>query len=213
MKQLSRREFEKWAGTYDRSPLNYFLFRPAYITLIEEIARWHADNRRAFRVLDVGCGTGTLAGLIANTPWDARVTGVDYAASMCVEAASKARASGVSGHVHFVNGDSEHLPIADESIDVVTCSNSFHHYPRQATVVAEFWRILAPGGRLILIDGFRDCVVGWVVYDVIIDHVEGDVHHAPWWVIDNYFHEAGFRNIHRRKFGFLFPALATIGDK
>ncbi len=213
MKRRSRHEFEKWAGTYDRSPLNYFLFRPSYITLMEEIARWHADNRRAFSVLDVGCGTGTLAGLIADTPWTTRVIGLDYAAGMCVEAASKARAGGVDGGVHFVNGDSEHLPFADESIDVVTCSNSFHHYPHQAAVVAEFWRILAPGGRLILIDGFRDCVVGWMVYDVIIDHVEGDVHHAPWWVIDNYFREAGFRNIRRRKFSFLFPALATIGDK
>ena len=39
-------------------------------------------------------------------------------------------------------------------------------------------RVLKPGGRLMIIDGFRDSIWGWFIYDVCVATVEGDVHHA-----------------------------------
>lgn len=213
MKHGARRQFETWAGSYDRSVLNHFLFRPAYITLMEEIARWHAEYHRPFNLLDVGCGTGGLLSLLGRTSWPVRAIGLDYAARMCAAAARKARESGFDGRIRFVRADSEHLPFANGRFDLITCSNSFHHYPHQQAVIQEMHRLLAPGGRLILIDGFRDGVIGWVVYDVIIDRIEQNVHHASWRTVDEYFRTAGFRNIRRRKFNFLFPLFATIGDK
>lgn len=213
MKHNARRQFEAWASTYDRSILNYFIFQPAYVTLMEEIARWYSEHNRPFRLLDVGCGTGTLLKMLAATHWPIRGVGLDYAATMAAAAADKASAAGLDGRTGFVNADSEHIPFADESFDLITCSNSFHHYPHQQNVVHEMHRLLSPGGRVILIDGFRDCVIGWVVFDVIVDRIEGNVHHAPWRVVDEYFRTAGFGNIRRRKFNFLFPMLTTIGDK
>ena len=119
------------------------------------------------------------------------------------------------GHIHdahFVAGDSEHLPFESDSFDFLTCSNSFHHYPDQQAVVIEFRRVLKPGGHLLLIDGFRDNVVGWVTFDVIIASVEEqNVYHAPWSVIHEYFETAGFSEIRRRKFGFWLPGCLTIG--
>ena len=112
----------------------------------------------------------------------------------------------------FAAGDSEHLPFADASFDLITCSNSFHHYPHQQAVVSEMRRLLRPGGRLIVIDGFRDNVIGWFVFDVIITRVEKDVYHAPWSVMHEYFVRAGLTNIRRRKVNLWFPLLATIGD-
>ena len=213
MKGRAQAQFDAWAGAYDRSILNHFLFRPSYLTLMEEVARWYGEHLRAFRVLDVGSGTGTMAGLLARSPWPVRAVGLDYAARMCAAADEKARLAGHNQRACFVNGDSEHLPFADGAFDLITCSNSFHHYPHQRAVVAEMNRLLAPRGRLIIIDGFRDCVIGWVVFDVIINHIEKQVHHASWPTMHEHFEEAGFRNIRRRKFNFLFPAFATIGDK
>lgn len=219
MKQRARDGFDAWARTYDRSPLNRFLFRPAYTMVMEEIARWYAENRRPFRVLDVGCGTGTLASLLGRSPWPVRVVGLDYAAAMCTAAEDKARSltsgdwSGAKSRPRFINGDAEHLPFADASFDFVTCSNSFHHYPHQQAVITEMRRLLSPDGRLIVIDGFRDCAIGWFVYDVVINRIENGVHHAPWPVMHDYFKNAGLAAIRRRKFGFLFPAFATVGDR
>ncbi|MCK4658839.1 MAG: methyltransferase domain-containing protein [Phycisphaerae bacterium] len=210
IKNRAKRQFESWADSYDRSLLNHFMFRPACMALMEEIARWYDEQRRPFCVLDIGCGTGTLACRLAGSPWPVSVVGMDYAEGMCQAASAKAAHAG--HQAHFATGDSEHLPFADASFDIVTCSNSFHHYPHQQAVVHAMRRTLRPGGRMILIDGFRDNIVGWITFDVIISRVEGKVYHAPWTVVRDYFQAAGFTAIHRRKLNFWFPLLVTIGD-
>jgi len=149
--------------------------------------------------------------MLAGTSLPARVVGLDYSPAMCRMANAKNSLANINGPLSFVSADSEHLPFHDGSFDVVTCSNSFHHYPHQQAVIHEMRRVLRPGGRLMLIDGFRDNVIGWVVFDVIIDRVEKHVYHAPWSVIDNYFRKAGFCEIRRLKFNILFPALLTVG--
>jgi ubiquinone/menaquinone biosynthesis C-methylase UbiE len=131
---------------------------------------------------------------------------------MCCQARDKTARADLHDKARFTAGDSEFLPFADQTFDFVTCANSFHHYPHQDRVVCEVHRLLRPGGRFVLIDGFRDNVVGWVAFDVIISHVEGRVHHAPWSTIDGYFRDAGFRNIRRRKINFWLPLCITIGD-
>ena len=171
-------------------------------------ARWSRD----FTVLDVGCGTGTFVGLLMASPWPVRAVGLDYSPAMCAAASHKAAQAGASQRAWFAAGDSEHLPFAEASFDLITCSNSFHHYPRQQAVVAEMRRLLRPGGRLMVIDGFRDNVIGWFVFDVIITLVEMGVYRAPWPVMHEYFVKAGLTNIRRRKFNLWFPLLATIGD-
>ncbi len=213
MKRRAKHQFDAWADDYDHSILNHFHFRPSYITLMEEIARFNAERQRPFRILDVGCGTGTLTTALAASPWQVDIVGLDYAGNMCSAAAAKFDADPPGERPHFVNGDSEHLPFDDASFDIITCSNSFHHYPHQQTVVTEMTRLLTPGGRLIIIDGFRDCAIGWFVFDVAIARVEGDIHHAAWPVMSSYFETAGLTAIRRRKFNVLFPAFATVGDK
>lgn len=211
MKALAKEEFEAWAGTYDRSLLNRFLFGPSYRMFLEELWSWRGGLSESFDLLDVGCGTGTFDAMLAGSPLPARVVGLDYAPAMCKVASEKARHANVSDRVRYVSADSEHLPFADGSFDVVTCSNSFHHYPRQGDVVREFRRVLRPGGRLMLIDGFRDNIIGWIVFDVVITHIEKQVFHAPWSTIHGYFSNAGFREIRRRKFNFWMPLLLTVG--
>jgi ubiquinone/menaquinone biosynthesis C-methylase UbiE len=211
MRKHAKQEFEAWAGSYDRSLLNRFMFRPSYMTFLEELHLCRRDNPEPFRLLDVGCGTGTLAGMLAATPLPAEIVGLDYSPAMCQAASAKACQLDLADWIHFVTADSEHLPFADASFDFVTCSNSFHHYPHQQNVVTEIRRILRPSGQFMLIDGFRDNIVGWVTYDVIIAAVEKHVFHAPWSTIHAYFEKAGFTAIRHRKINWLFPLLLTIG--
>jgi len=211
MKRQAKDEFEAWAETYDDSLLHGFLFQPSYRMFLEELQAWRGSMIEPFHLLDIGCGTGTLGAMLAACPLPARVVGLDYSPAMCEVANRKAAHAHLTNDLRFASADSEHLPFADNAFDVVTCSNSFHHYPHQQAVIHEIHRVLKPGGRLMLIDGFRDNVIGWVVFDVIIGSVEKEVYHAPWHVINEYFREAGFQEIRRRKFNFWFPLLLTVG--
>jgi ubiquinone/menaquinone biosynthesis C-methylase UbiE len=182
---------------------------------MEEIYRWRRDDPNPFDLLDIGSGTGTWAGMVAVSGLPVRrIIGLDYAAEMCRVAEWKARQA-VEYHAHFVNADSEHIPFTDGSFDLLTCSHSFHHYPNQATTVREMHRVLRPGGRLVVIDGFRDNTIGWVLYDVVIARGEGageaKVFHAPWSMMRRFFEEAGFRDIRQRKEGIWTPLLLTVG--
>jgi len=211
MKSQARQEFEAWADSYDAHYLNHFLFRPSYRALLEELYRWRGYEGSPYDLLDIGCGSGTLVGLLASTRLPVRrLVALDYANQMCQVARDKARGLGHE-HIDYVNADSEHLPFPDASFDVITCSNSFHHYPHQQQVVAEMRRLLRPDGRLMLIDGFRDNVVGWFVFDVCIAAVEELVHHLPWSGVSQCFKQAGFRDVRHRKFNWWFPGLLTIG--
>lgn len=139
-----------------------------------------------------------------------RLFGLDYSYNMCRLAGHKAREVG-ERRMAFFNGDAEHLPFADASFDLLTCSNSFHHYPHQAAVVREFRRVLRPGGRLMIIDGFRDNLIGWIAFDVLVTRAEGNVHHAPWSLMRQYFLDAGFARIVQRKFSIWIPLFITVG--
>lgn len=179
---------------------------------MEEIALWRKTHPGPFRLLDIGCGTGSLAGLLAASGWPVSVVGVDYSPEMCALAAEKDRRHTTQSDVEFVAADSEHIPFESDSFDLLTCANSFHHYPHQSAVVSEMRRILRPGGRALLLDGFRDNAVGWFIFDVVVTRVEQSVYHAPWHEIHAAFESAGFCDIRRRKINFLFPVLVTVGE-
>lgn len=73
-------------------------------------------------------------------------------------------------------------------------------------------RVLVPGGRLLLVDGFRDNAIGWFVFDVIAARLKKNIHHASWQSLQKLFETAGFINIYRRKTNLLLPLLATVGE-
>jgi len=212
MKRAAREQFDSWAESYDRLVLNRFIFRPAYRAFIEELLQWRQrGGPLRFDLLDVGCGTGGLAAMLIESKLAGRVAGLDYAEQMCRVARGKAAEYARDGSALFVRGDSEHLGFGARSFDVVTCSNSFHHYPHQSDVLIEMRRVLRPGGQLMIIDGFRDNVVGWLVFDVIVQAMEGEVHHATWSDMRRMFENTGLVDVRQRKLNFWMPLLLTVG--
>lgn len=111
-----------------------------------------AELRPDHAVLDIGCGTGTLAVLAKRLHPTIQVTGVDPDPKALARATRKGARKGVA--VRFDRGFADELPYADATFDRVFSSMMFHHVPRgdKAKVLAETRRVLKPGGRLEFLD-------------------------------------------------------------
>jgi len=183
------------------------LFGPSHRVLIERIRA--VSRGRPIRMLDVGCGTGMFASAVRLALPELKIVGIDLVAEMLAKGASRWRLH--SGHVFPVQGDSERLPFDSASFEIVTCANSFHHYPRQDRAIAEMRRVLKPGGRLMIIDGYRDNLWGWFIYDVCVAGVEGDVRHPSAARFRELMTQAGLGAIAQRVHPGLAPFLITEG--
>jgi ubiquinone/menaquinone biosynthesis C-methylase UbiE len=107
-----------------------------------------ADPQPGQRILDLGCGTGTLAILTASAQPDAKVIGVDGDPEILKRARAKAKSARLG--VHFDHGLSTELPYDDESFDLVLSTLVFHHLTgaHKRRTVSEIARVLKPGGEL-----------------------------------------------------------------
>lgn len=104
-------------------------------------------------VLDVGCGTGSLAMLAKTQVGDAgRVHGIDASAEMIARA--KAKAAKKHADVNFEEARAQALPFADATFDVVLSTVMLHHLRRavREDAVREMRRVLKSGGRLVVVD-------------------------------------------------------------
>ena len=112
----------------------------------------------AVEVADLGCGDGYLT--IEAARWAKRVTAIDRSPEMLARGRALAKRRHVS-NIAWKRGELEHLPLADESVDIAVLSQALHHAiePRQA--LAEAARVLRPGGRLLVLD-LRQHDQAWV---------------------------------------------------
>jgi ubiquinone/menaquinone biosynthesis C-methylase UbiE len=104
------------------------------------------------RVLDVGCGTGTLIAMIRRLYPGLAVVGIDPDPKALARAERKTR--GAAGIVQLDRGFSDELPYADASFERVFSSFMFHHLPKSERLqsLREIRRVLKPGGSLHLVD-------------------------------------------------------------
>jgi ubiquinone/menaquinone biosynthesis C-methylase UbiE len=111
-----------------------------------------ADIQPGHRVLDLGCGTGTLAILVKQAQPGAEVAGLDADPEMLKVARTKAAQQNVP--VTFDRGFTNKLPYPDGSFDRVLSSIMIHHLktPDKQQTAQEVYRVLKPGGQLHIID-------------------------------------------------------------
>jgi ubiquinone/menaquinone biosynthesis C-methylase UbiE len=200
-------EFTRWSESYDRSILQWLLFGRSHRVLIRRIEA--VAGQRPVRILDVGCGTGLFAARIKKALPRAEVWGIDLVSEMLDR--GKPRWRYHADTVLPVKGDSERLPFASAGFDFVTCANSFHHYPHQDRAVHEMQRVLRPGGRLLIVDGYRDAPWGWFIYDVCVAAREGDVHHASSRRFRDLMNRAGLQAIAQGVYRGFAPFLLSEG--
>jgi len=104
--------------------------------------------REPARLLEVGAGSGRLAGMLADALPDWRFTLVDRSAAAVRFAGWLHAARGTSDRVWCLKGDLSHLPAPDASVDVVVAAEVLEHAPNPVHSVQEMLRVLRPGGWL-----------------------------------------------------------------
>jgi ubiquinone/menaquinone biosynthesis C-methylase UbiE len=132
------------------------------------------------RLLDLGCGTGTLAILLRQTQAGGLITGVDIDGAMLFQAQRKAQRSHTS--LALVQGRVEVLPHADGSFDTVVSSLVLHHLnrPQKLAALREAHRVLRVGGELHIADfGPPDTFASRLVshftrlFEEVADNIDG----------------------------------------
>ncbi|MEO6447221.1 MAG: metalloregulator ArsR/SmtB family transcription factor [Gemmatimonadaceae bacterium] len=182
--QDRQREVSVLAGRRARSREFFAAVGQEWLSLRVELFGTGVDLSLAFALLDrdavvgdLGCGTGHFSARLA--PHVRRVVAVDASAEM-LHAARERLAHHTNVELHL--GELEQLPIPDASLDLATLSLVLHYVATPARAIAEAYRVLRPGGRLVIMDmmpherddlqqrmghlwrGFAaDDVVGWLV--------------------------------------------------
>ena len=147
-----------------------------------------ASLKEGDTVLDLGSGAGIDCFLAANkVGLNGRVIGVDMTAEMLEKARENARKV-ESNNVEFRLGEIEHLPVADNFVDVVISNCVINLSPDKGQVFSEAYRVLKPGGRLMVsdivltkqlpeaivnsIEAYIGCVAGAVLRDTYLEAIE-----------------------------------------
>jgi ubiquinone/menaquinone biosynthesis C-methylase UbiE len=127
---------------------------PRYDRAMRFFERWQFDGGRPWvcsratgEVLEVAVGTGLN---LPFYPAQVRLTGVDLSPAMLAQA--RTRAAELGRQIDLREADAQALPFPDASFDTVVCTLSLCTVPDERAAIGEMWRVLRPGGRLLLLD-------------------------------------------------------------
>jgi ubiquinone/menaquinone biosynthesis C-methylase UbiE len=192
--------FDRLSRVYDNQVVQTLVYRPTQDRVIEDLR-----SLAPARVLDVGCGTGQLTARIQASLQPGVVYGCDPSSGMLAKA--RARSSSVT----WLEGKAEAVPLPDSSVDAVISTEAFHFFDQPAAV-AEFHRLLAPGGHAVVGLLNPTTHVGSLVLDL-----PGAGHWPTRREMRQLFEDAGFeivRQTHvQRLVGRLTPTYVTVAAR
>ncbi|MBU3953272.1 MAG: class I SAM-dependent methyltransferase, partial [Proteobacteria bacterium] len=126
---------------------------PATLALLEKTGLSQTISRtKNFHILDAGCGIGGSSRLLAET-FHCRVTGIDLARAF-IETA-KDLTHRCSLDIHFEQGSVLAMPFETDSFDLILCQHILMNIQDKKTAIKEFYRVLKPGGHLLLHEIFQ----------------------------------------------------------
>lgn len=150
-----RPEFDEASSTYEA----------------DRLAPWYQEQGRMVLeelgvlsgpLVDVGCGTGWFLRRVAEAHPGTRCVGVDLSAGMVARAREAAESESLAG-IRFLQGDWEDEETVGQvaaalptPAAAVTCISAFHYFRDPVTALAAMRRILAPGGRVVLVERAKD---------------------------------------------------------
>jgi SAM-dependent methyltransferase len=189
------------AETYERAlvPAVFAAWAPLVVTL--------ADPRPGERVLDVACGTGVVARLVAQRVGrTGHVVGLDLNPGMLAVAASVAsKEPPTSAPTTWREASAMKMPLPDEAFDIVYCQLGLQFFPDRPAALLEMNRVMARGGRLGLMvwRGIEHSPGFGILADALARHVSSEaanIMRAPFALADaeelwRLIATAGFRDI------------------
>ena len=152
-------------------------------------------------ILDVACGTGLVTFRAAALAGQGgRVVGTDISEQMVTKARDRARGIGIA-NVSFERMDAQDLKLPDGSFDIVLCALGLMYVPDPQKVVAEFHRLLRPGGRAAAAVWGERSKCGWAeIFPIVDARVQSEV--CPMFFglgtgqsLQHAFASAGFHNL------------------
>jgi ArsR family transcriptional regulator len=160
-------------------------------------------------IADLGAGEGTFSQLLARRA--KKVIAIDNSEKMVEYGRELALKHNVK-NLEYRKGDLEEVPIRDATVDLAFFSQALHHAPHPERAVAEAWRILKPGGRIVVLDLLRH------------NYEEAREMYADLWLgfteveVTRFLRQAGFKNIdtsvvHSEEGAPRFETLLAVGDK
>ena len=172
-KEKVQQMFDNIAPTYDK--LNHIMSLS-----VDKLWRRHALKEivdgTPQRILDVACGTGDSTISIARAAAEGtKVTGADISEGMMALVLEKAGKAGVKDRIDLQVADGEALPYEDGAFDRVTCAFGIRNFEHKEKGLAEFRRVLKPGGKAVILELSvpQNRVIRWV-YDLYFLHI------LPW---------------------------------
>jgi ubiquinone/menaquinone biosynthesis C-methylase UbiE len=125
----------------------------------------HCANDQALRLVDLGCGTGANLPMLRQAVGErGEIFGFDFSPLALEFAGRQVDLS----NVHFSQGDAMQLPLRDECADCVTMLDVLEHVPDDKKALAEIYRILKPGGVLVLsVPAYQHL---WSAHDEALHH-------------------------------------------
>ncbi|MFH1771817.1 MAG: methyltransferase domain-containing protein [Candidatus Omnitrophota bacterium] len=136
---------------------HFWICRPQINTVLR-IAKKIQSQKQAeggVSILDIGCGPGQIPIDIAKRLADCKVTAVDISSNMLEVARNNAKVAGVLDRVSFKLADGNKLGFADNSFDIVMCSNMLHHQKNPYALLSEMKRTVNKGGVIVIVDIVR----------------------------------------------------------
>src|SRR6266487_5841102 len=148
------------------------------VSALRDIQERHG---RCPRALDVACGTGILLQrLLAQLP-GVEAYGVDVSEDMLAQAhiALKDQPNVHLERVKIGTGETANLPFAQETFELITCTNALHDMPEPVATLSGLRRLLAPGGQLVVEDfAPREPLFLWAAFEWLLQRLEGNRVHA-----------------------------------
>jgi ubiquinone/menaquinone biosynthesis C-methylase UbiE len=162
---------KRWvAGVFDRAAATYDRVGDAYHDEFGRQLVRLVDIAEGADLLDVACGRGAvLVPASERVGADGRVVGVDLSSAMLDRARAAVVDAGVDAELLVM--DAERLDFADDSFDVVLCAFALPFFPHPEAAVAEFARVVRPGGTVGLVT-WADDDADWAWQDELLASVQ-----------------------------------------
>ncbi len=129
---------------------------------LNDLERLIPDRQTRYDVvLDIGCGWGRSFKLVHDRFAPSRMVGIDTDAKMLDASKAEARRHGLP--VDLILSSASRIPLPDASADLVLCHQTFHHLVNQEAALEEFFRVLRPGGVLLMAESTRRYIHSWII--------------------------------------------------